>query len=234
MNEVNILVVEDDEEINNLIARCLKKEGYNVYQAFDGREALIKYEQKDYQMIVLDLMLPYIDGMEIMRRIRENSTVPILVLSAKDEETDKIIGLGLGADDYMTKPFSSAELLARVKAQLRRFVYFNKVTKEEKNEIIIHGDLKVDLENYIVLKGNENVVLTAKEFEILKLFLTHPNRVFTKSQIFSHVWGEEFMSDENTVMVHMRRLRTKIEDDPSNPNLIQTVWGIGYKLGEIK
>lgn len=234
MNEVNILVVEDDEEINNLIARCLKKEGYNVYQAFDGREALIKYEQKDYQMIVLDLMLPYIDGMEIMRRIRENSTVPILVLSAKDEETDKIIGLGLGADDYMTKPFSSAELLARVKAQLRRFVYFNKVTKEEKNEIIIHGNLKVDLENYVVLKGNENVVLTAKEFEILKLFLTHPNRVFTKSQIFSHVWGEEFMSDENTVMVHMRRLRTKIEDDPSNPNLIQTVWGIGYKLGEIK
>lgn len=235
MDNINILVVEDDREINMLISRYLRKEGYNISSALNGKEALIEFSKRAYHMIILDLMLPEIDGMEVMRRIRDKSTMPILILSAKGEEMDKVLGLGLGADDYMTKPFSIMELVARVKAQLRRNIYFNKSSEEEnRNEALSHGDIKLDLKSYIAVKNGHDIKLTAKEFEILKLFLTDRNRVFTKSQIFNKVWGQDYMSDENTVMVHIRRLREKIEDDPSKPQYIQTVWGIGYKLGEMK
>ncbi len=233
MENVNILVIEDDEEINHLVCTYLKKEGYNVYSAFDGEEALLQYAKREYHLVLLDVMIPKIDGIEVMRKIREKSMVPIIILSAKDEEIDKVVGLRMGADDYITKPFSMAELLARVQSQLRRNFYFKKEdVVKEKN--ILYGEIYLDFNRYQVIKKEENIPLTAKEFEILKLFLKNPNRVFTKSQIFDQVWKEEYMCDENTVMVHIRRLRTKIEEDPSSPQYIQTVWGIGYKLGEIK
>jgi DNA-binding response OmpR family regulator len=234
MDNINILVVEDDKEINMLVTRYLKKEGYNVYSAYDGREALKKFCERQYHSIILDIMLPEIDGIEVMRRIREKSTTPIIILSAKGEEMDKILGLGLGADDYVTKPFSIGELTARVKAHLRRNIYFNKSEEDCEEDILTHGNVKLDLNNYKAIKNGQDIKLTAKEFELIKLFFTEKNRVFTKAQIFNQVWGEDYISDENTVMVHIRRVRAKIEDDPSKPKYIQTVWGIGYKLGEVK
>ncbi|OCA96396.1 response regulator transcription factor [Clostridium beijerinckii] len=225
----NILVVEDDEEINNLISEALIKENYNIIQAFDGKQAIEKYN-KEYQLVILDLMLPYLDGIEVLRRIRELSTVPVIILSAKDEETDRIIGLSMGADDYMIKPFSVRELVARAKAQLRRYVDYNSI--ETKDTILRHNDLKLDILNYKVLKNEQELSLRPKEFELLKLFMSNPSRVFTKAQLFNSVWDNEYLNDNNTVMVHIKRLRNKIEDNPNEPKYIQTVWGIGYKLGE--
>lgn len=225
----NILVVEDDEEINNLISNALQKENYNIIQAYDGKQAIEKYSD-NFQLIILDLMLPYIDGIEVLRKIREKSTVPIIILSAKDEETDRVIGLSIGADDYMVKPFSLRELMARVKAQLRRYINYN--ISEEQNSILQHNELKLDILNYKAFKNEEELSLTKKEFELLKLFLSNPNRVFTKAQIFSSVWENEYLNDDNTVMVHIKRLRNKIESNPNEPKNIVTVWGIGYKLGE--
>ncbi|MBA4495264.1 response regulator transcription factor [Paenactinomyces guangxiensis] len=236
MKNTNILMIEDDPEINRLISKYLAKEGYTLVQAFDGKEALEKFAQSHFSLIILDLMLPVIDGLEVMRRIREVSTVPILLLTAKREDTDKVIGLGAGADDYIVKPFSVFELVARVKAHLRRYIYFNhhgSIPGGGKN-IIVHGDLKLDTENCTLTRRGEPVDLTAKEYHILKLFLSYPQRVFTKEQLFNQVWGEEFMGDENTVMVHISRLRSKIEDSPDKPKYIKTVWGFGYKLGDGK
>ncbi|NRT74400.1 response regulator transcription factor [Clostridium beijerinckii] len=225
----NILVVEDDDEINNLISEALIKENYNIIQAFDGKQAIEKYN-KEYQLVILDLMLPYLDGIEVLRRIRELSTVPVIIISAKDEETDRIIGLSMGADDYMIKPFSVRELVARAKAQLRRYVDYNSI--ETKDTILRHNDLKLDILNYKVLKNEQELSLRPKEFELLKLFMSNPSRVFTKAQLFNSVWDNEYLNDNNTVMVHIKRLRNKIEDNPNEPKYIQTVWGIGYKLGE--
>lgn len=225
----NILVVEDDEEINNLISSALQRENYNIIQAYDGKQAIEKYSD-NFQLVILDLMLPYIDGIEILRKIREKSTVPIIILSAKDEETDRVIGLSIGADDYMVKPFSLRELIARVKAQLRRYINYN--ISEEQNSILQHKDLKLDILNYKAFKNEKELSLTKKEFELLKVFLSNPNRVFTKAQIFSSVWENEYLNDDNTVMVHIKRLRNKIENNPNEPKYIMTVWGIGYKLGE--
>lgn len=225
----NILVVEDDEEINNLISNALQKENYNIIQAYDGKQAIEKYSD-NFQLVILDLMLPYIDGIEVLRKIRERSTVPIIILSAKDEETDRVIGLSIGADDYMVKPFFLRELMARVKAQLRRYINYN--ISEEQNSTLQHNELKLDILNYKAFKNEEELSLTKKEFELLKLFLSNPNRVFTKAQIFSSVWENEYLNDDNTVMVHIKRLRNKIESNPNEPKHIVTVWGIGYKLGE--
>lgn len=225
----NILIVEDDIEINNLIAEVLKKEKYNVIQAFDGKEALEKYNE-NFQMIVLDLMLPYVDGIEVLRKIREKSNLPIIILSAKDEEVDRIVGLSMGADDYIMKPFSVRELIARIKANLRRYVDYNNT--KIKNTILKYRDLKMDILNYKVLKQEKELNLTPKEFELLKLFISNPNRVFTKAQLFNSVWENDYLNDDNTVMVHIKRLRNKIEGNTNDHNYIQTVWGIGYKLGE--
>ncbi|MBC2508725.1 response regulator transcription factor [Clostridium saccharobutylicum] len=229
MDISNILVVEDDREINNLIAEVLKKENYNVIQAFDGKEAIEKYNE-NFQMVILDLMLPYVDGIEILRKIREKSNLPIIILSAKDEEVDRIVGLSMGADDYILKPFSIRELIARIKANLRRYVDYNNT--KIKNTILNYRDLKMDILNYKVLKQEKELNLTPKEFELLKLFISNPNRVFTKAQLFNSVWENEYLNDDNTVMVHIKRLRNKIEDNTNDYIYIQTVWGIGYKLGE--
>ncbi|WBW99665.1 response regulator transcription factor [Oceanirhabdus sp. W0125-5] len=230
MERNNILVIEDDLNINNMIKEALINEGYNVGQAFNGQEGIINFEENNYDLILLDVMMPIIDGLETMRRIRIKSNVPIIILSAKGEETDKIIGLGMGADDYLTKPFSVPELIARIKCNIRRCVHYSEEKKLEDKSIYKYGNVTFDMNNYCVYKGEKEVTLTAKEMSILKLFFKSPNRVFTKVQIYDSVWGEEFITDYNTVTVHMRRLRSKIEDDPNNPKLIETVWGIGYKL----
>lgn len=227
-----ILIVEDDRDIHELLAVYLRKEGYEVTSAFDGEEALAQIAQTSFQLLILDLMIPKIDGYEVLRRMRGSHSIPVLILSAKGEEIDKMIGLGLGADDYVAKPFGFGELTARVKAMLRRYLYFNHSPKDQESSILAHGELKIHLNTHDVSVRTNRVSLTAKEFEILTLLLSNPSRVFTKSQIFQAVWKDNYMSDENTVMVHIHRLRTKIESDPSQPEYIQTVWGIGYKLGE--
>jgi DNA-binding response OmpR family regulator len=227
----SILIIEDDVEINQLIARYLSKEGFKTFSLYTGREAINTINSGLYQMIILDLMIPYIDGYEILRRIREKCNIPVLIISAKAQNTDKIIGLGLGADDYITKPFDIDELVARVKAQLRRYLYFNKTGIPEKM-ILRNMDIEMNLESREVRVSGNPVTLTSKEFDILELFMTYPQRAFTKAQLFDAVWGEEYMGDDNTVMVHIHHLREKIEPNPSNPRYILTVWGIGYKLSE--
>lgn len=233
MDNIKILVVEDDPEINRLVYHALEKEGYSVENVFNGKDAVSKLALNSHQMVVLDLMLPLLDGYEVLRIIREKAKIPVLILSAKSEENDKIIGLGLGADDYMTKPFSVDEMVARVKAQLRRYIYYTEKAPENTKSILNHLDLQMDLNTHSVTAGERQTALTAKEFEILRLFLSNPKRVFTKTQIFNAVWGEDCFNDENIIMVHIRRLREKIEPDPSNPKYIQTIWGIGYKLSEV-
>ena len=233
MEDIKLLLVEDDEAINNMIKKSLIKEGYKVSNVFDGQGALDAWKNEEFKLIILDIMLPNIDGIEVMRRIRLKSMVPILMVSAKAEECDKVIGLGLGADDYLVKPFSIAELMARVKAQLRRYMYYNPNEDTTKN-IIEYGEIKLDLNNYSIIKKGKTINLRLKEYEIIKLFFENTNKVFTKAQIFNSVWGEEYMGDDNTVMVHIRRVRSKIEDNPDEPKIIETVWGIGYRLGNYK
>ena len=230
MNISKILIIEDDEEINNLIYNTLKKEKYNIIQAFNGEDAINKYYNDTFQLVILDLMLPYIDGLEVLRKIREESTVPVIILSAKDQETDRVIGLGMGADDYIIKPFFTRELTARVKSQLRRYLNYNRT--QPKNSILHYLDLELNTLNYKVFKKTKELNLTPKEFQLLKLFLENPDRVFTKAQIFNNVWENKYIHDDNTVMVNIKRLRNKIEDNPNTPKYISTVWGIGYKLGE--
>lgn len=231
-SDIKILVVEDDREINTLISKVLIKEGFEMVQAFDGRSAMDKFQfEGEFQLIVLDLMIPFIDGFEIIRRIRQKSTVPILVISAKNAEMDKISAISMGADDYIVKPFSINEFVVRIKALLRRYIYFSK--EEEKQQAIInYKDLVVDVKAYTILKRGQLIKTTPIEFEILKLFLLNPNKVFTKSQIYDSVWGRDVIRNDNTVMVHIKRLRDKIEDGVDNPQYISTIWGIGYKLGE--
>ncbi|MBU5484496.1 response regulator transcription factor [Clostridium sp. MSJ-11] len=229
---INILVVEDDKEINNLIKAALNKEGFNVVQAFDGMDGFAKYKSMNFSIAILDIMLPYVDGMEIMKKIREESVIPIIILSAKGEECDRITGLGFGADDYIVKPFFVGELVARVKSNLRRYISFHK--NQEEVSTLKKGNITLDFNDYCAYKEGERIVLTAKEFELLKLFFTNPKRVFTKMQIFESVWNEDYMGDDNTVMVHIRRLRNKIENNPNKPEYILTVWGIGYKLGDVE
>jgi DNA-binding response OmpR family regulator len=232
VSNIKILVVEDDKEINTLISKVLKKEGYEMVQAFDGRNAMEKFNfDGEFQLIVLDLMIPFIDGFEIIRRVRQKSTVPILVISAKNTEMDKVSAISIGADDYIVKPFSLNEFVVRIKALIRRYIYFNS-EQEEHESTINYKDLVVDIEAHTILKRNQLIKVTPIEFEILKLFLLNPNKVFTKSQIYDSIWGQDALRNDNTVMVHIKRLRDKIEYDEDSPEYISTVWEIGYKLGE--
>jgi DNA-binding response OmpR family regulator len=230
MDNMKLLFVEDDKEINQLVTKYLLKNGFRVDSIYNGIDAIAMLQSNDYQMAIIDLLLPFADGYEVLRKIREKGNMPVLILSAKSTEADKIIGLGLGADDYLTKPFSIEELIARVKAQLRRYINFGNLNSE--GSIIQHMGLEIDSNAHTVKVNGKTVALTLKEYEILILLMKHPRIVFTKAQIFNLVWNEDYMSDDNTLMVHIRRLREKIETDPSNPKYIQTIWGIGYKLGE--
>ncbi|MFF1990497.1 response regulator transcription factor [Bacillus mycoides] len=224
----HILLVEDDISIQEMVETYLVKEGFQVTIASDGEEGVNAFLKGLFDLIILDIMMPKLDGLEVVRIIREKSAVPILMMSAKDTDVDKAIGLGLGADDYICKPFSMIELAARVKAGIRRSTKYSAV--ESKDEAIQIGDLIIDPINFTVEKKGRQLKLTLKEFEILKLFVKNQNRVFTKAQIYTLVWNEEYYGDDNVINVHMRRLREKIESDPSNPEYIKTLWGIGYKL----
>ncbi|EJV80183.1 response regulator transcription factor [Bacillus mycoides] len=224
----HILLVEDDISIQEMVETYLVKEGFQVTIASDGEEGVNAFLKGSFDLIILDIMMPKLDGLEVVRIIREKSAVPILMMSAKDTDVDKAVGLGLGADDYICKPFSMIELAARVKAGIRRSTKYSAV--KSKDEAIQIGDLIIDPINFTVEKKGRQLKLTLKEFEILKLFVKNQNRVFTKAQIYTLVWNEEYYGDDNVINVHMRRLREKIESDPSNPEYIKTLWGIGYKL----
>lgn len=231
MNKYKILLVEDDIEIRELLENFLVDENYEVVCAADGEEACRKFDSASFSLVLLDLMIPKISGMDVMQHIRKNSVVPIIIVSAKDSETDKSLGLGLGADDYMTKPFSVVEVLARIRANIRRTTQYDNASIVAPS-MLTAGDLIMNLSDYTLLKKGKRVELTAKEFEILKLLLQNPKKVYTKEQIYSLVWNDAYCGDENAVNVHISRLRNKIEDDTRNPRYVLTVWGIGYKLGD--
>jgi len=225
----HILLVEDDEAIREMVEKYLRMEGFAITSASNGEEAVQYYVSTSFDLIILDIMMPKLDGLEVLKIIREKSALPILIMSAKDSDIDKAVGLGLGADDYIAKPFSMLELSARVKAAIRRATtYSNQV--EAKQDMLVIGDLTIDIMNFSVMKKQQTVKLTSKEFAILKLFATNRQRVFTKQQIYQLIWNDAYYGDENIINVHMSRLREKIEDDPSNPRYIKTLWGIGYKL----
>ncbi|MFD2445349.1 response regulator transcription factor [Bacillus sp. CGMCC 1.16607] len=230
MDKISVLIADDDKEIRDLVKRYLERELYIVDIAVNGEEALRLFNENKYNLIILDLMMPKVDGIEVCRRLREKTNIPILMLTAKDHEIDKIIGLSIGADDYITKPFSINEVVARVKALMRRYMILGSDGISNEKTIIKYKGLSIDLKKYTVLVRGEEISLTAKELELLKFFASQPEQVFTKTQLFRNVWDSQYIEDDNTVMVHIRKLRKKIEVDPSNPQFIQTVWGIGYKF----
>lgn len=230
---MKILLVEDDIEISTMLKNFLITENFEVITALDGESACEKFFSDNFSLVLLDLMIPKMNGIEVMSKIREHNTVPIIIISAKDTDSDKTLGLGLGADDYITKPFSVTEVLARIKANIRRSTQYAMGTSMEQ-PVITQGVLSMNLNDYSVKKNEKEIELTAKEFEILKLLLQNPKKVYTKEQIYSLVWNDAYLGDENAVNVHISRLRTKIEDNPRDPQYIITVWGIGYKLGDFK
>lgn len=229
-----ILLVEDDIALSDMLKDYLVNDGFEVTTAYDGQEALDKFNYEKFDLLLLDLMIPKIDGMTVLKTIRDKDLTPILIISAKDTDLDKALGLGFGADDYISKPFSLVEVSARIKANIRRATkYIAPVVEEKKNDILHIKDLNIDVSNFTVTKRGEDLKLTSREFEMLKLFATNKNRVFTKAQIYGFIWDDAYYGDENVINVHIRRLREKIEDDPSNPIYIKTLWGIGYKMEDI-
>lgn len=228
MEEDLILIVEDEREIAELVRDYLEAEGFRSILAFDGLDGLNQFIEHQPAVAVLDVMLPKKDGIELCRRIRAESNIPIIIMSAKKSDTDKIIGLGIGADDYVTKPFSPGELVARIKAQLRRFKHLS-VQKEPENIIRFPG-FEINLKEYTVFSAGNQVELSAKEFQLLAFMASNKGQVFTKEQLLENVWGYQHVGDTNTITVYVRKLREKIEPDPSEPQYIKTVWGIGYKF----
>lgn len=229
MPKESILVVDDDKEIADLVEIHLISDGYKVFKANSAKEGLEIFQHEDLQLLIIDIMMPEMDGLEMCEIVRQTSNVPIIMLSAKSTELDKIVGLGNGADDYVVKPFSPLELMARVKSQLRRFTTFNMTTNAKKNEIVV-TNLRIDLENHNVFAYDKEVKLTPIEFKMLTLLASNPGKVFSTDEIFEQVWNEKIYEANNTVMVHIRRLREKVELNPRNAQLIKTVWGVGYKI----
>lgn len=230
---MNILLIEDDIEISDMLKNFLITEDFEIITAYDGESACQKFFSDEYSLVLLDLMIPKKNGMEVMNIIRKNSTVPIIIISAKDTDSDKTLGFSMGADDYITKPLSITEVLARIKANIRRnTIYTTSANKEE--TILTKGELTLNTNDYSVQKNGNRIELTAKEFNILKLLMKNPKKVYTKEQIYALVWNDLYCGDENAVNVHISRLRNKIEYNPRSPKFIVTVWGIGYKLGDIE
>ena len=229
-----ILIVDDEKPISDIIKFNLAKEGYETVTAFDGREAITKLEEENPDLIILDLMLPELDGLEVAKEVRKTSHIPIIMLSAKDSEFDKVIGLEIGADDYVTKPFSNRELLARVKAHLRRTENIETAVAEENasasNSEITIGDLKILPDAFVAQKRGEDIELTHREFELLHHLATHMGQVMTREYLLETVWGYDYFGDVRTVDVTIRRLREKIEDTPSRPEYILTRRGVGYYM----
>lgn len=221
-----VLVVDDEKAIVKGIKISLEQDDAEVSCAYDGEEALELAKSQEFDIILLDLMLPKIDGLSVCRQIREFSNVPIIMITAKGEDMDKIMGLEYGADDYITKPFNILEVKARMKAIMRRNSF--NLKKEQSDRVIIVGDLRLDRDGRRLFIGDREVNLTAKEFDVLELLVMNPNKVYGRDNLLNIVWGYEYPGDARTVDVHIRRLREKIEDDPSNPKYVHTKWGVGY------
>ena len=229
----NILVVDDDKEIVNAIEIYLKREGYNIIKAYNGNEALEKILENEIHLIILDIMMPEKDGIETLEEIRKTKTIPVILLSAKSEDYDKISGLDTGADDYITKPFNPLELIARVKSNIRRYVEFGNMPKEKNDNILRTGELEMNDDTKIVTVDGKKIKLTATEYNILKFLLKNKGKVFSISQIYENVWNEESYGAENIIAVHIRHIREKIEIDPKEPKYLKVIWGIGYKIEKI-
>ena len=231
----NILVVDDDKEIVESIEIFLKNEGYNVYKAYNGMEALDVLVNNDVHLILMDIMMPKLDGIKATIKIREEKNIPIILVSAKSEDTDKIMGLNIGADDYITKPFNLLELIARVKSNLRRYVTLGTYNNEKlgNNEVLISGGLELNTSTKEVKVDGQIVRVTPIEFKILNLLIANKGRVFSIDEIYEKVWNEESFNVENTVAVNIRRIREKIEINPKEPRYLKVVWGVGYKIEKL-
>lgn len=223
---MNILVCDDDKEIVEAIEIYLQQEGYNILKAYDGEQALAMLKENEVHLLIIDVMMPKLDGIRATLKIREESSIPIIILSAKSEDSDKILGLNIGADDYITKPFNILEVKARIKAIMRRTA--GSQPKKEDSKVIEAGDLRLDCESRRLFILNKEVNLTAKEFDLLELLVNNPNKVYSRENLLNLVWGYEYPGDVRTVDVHVRRLREKIEKNPSEPKYVHTKWGVGY------
>ncbi|MCH5138304.1 response regulator transcription factor [Clostridiaceae bacterium UIB06] len=228
MAEHNVLIVDDEDEIRQAIEIYLRNEGIKVFNAKDGIEALMILEEEEIHLIIMDIMMPRMDGIKATFKIREKKNIPIIMLSAKSEDTDKILGLNMGADDYVTKPFNMLELVARVKSQLRR--YINLGNYKESDDIVVVGGLILDKKRKVVTVDEGEIKLTAIEYRILELLMENKGRVFSIEEIYEKAWKEPYYNGENTVAVHIRRIREKIEINPREPRYLKVVWGIGYKI----
>lgn len=226
----NILVCDDDKEIVDAIDIYLSQEGYHILKAYDGLQAIEIMKKEEVHLILLDIMMPNLDGIRATRKIRETSSVPIIMLSAKSEDVDKILGLNIGADDYITKPFNPLELIARVKSQLRRYTQLGNLATEEKEAVYVCGGLVVNDDLKTVTVDGEPVRLTPIEYNILVLLIKNQGKVFSIEQIYENIWNEEAIGADNTVAVHIRHIREKIEINPREPRYLKVVWGIGYKI----
>ena len=226
----NILVCDDDKEIVDAIDIYLSQEGYHILKAYDGLQAIEIMKKEEVHLILLDIMMPNLDGIRATRKIRETSSVPIIMLSAKSEDVDKILGLNIGADDYITKPFNPLELIARVKSQLRRYTQLGNLATEEKEAVYVCGGLVVNDDLKTVTVDGDPVKLTPIEYNILVLLIKNQGKVFSIEQIYENIWNEEAIGADNTVAVHIRHIREKIEINPREPRYLKVVWGIGYKI----
>lgn len=225
-----ILVVDDDHDIVNAIAKLLGKEGYRIYKAYNGLEAIDTLMQNEIHLILIDVMMPKLDGLSAMMKIREKNNIPIIVLSAKSEESDKILGLSMGADDYVTKPYNPMELVARVNSNLRRYLSLGAAGSTMSDSKLRIGGLELDKDAKQITLDGEPVKFTPTEYKITELLMENAGRTFSAEEIYSRIWNEDSFSVENTVMVHIRHIREKIEIDPSEPRYLKVVWGIGYKM----
>ena len=230
MEQYSILVVDDDKEIVRSLGKLLELEGYHVLKAYNGLEALDMLVMNKVHLLILDVMMPQMNGLSALMKIREQNNIPVIMLSAKTEESDKVIGLSMGADDYVTKPYNTQELMARVRSQLRRYFSLGSAIQTDKSRVLKNGGLELDKNTKQLTVDNEPVKLTATEYKILELLMEHPGYVFSAEKIYNRVWKEESYSGEKTVMVHIRRIREKIEISPKNPKYLKVVWGIGYKI----
>lgn len=229
----SILVCDDDKEIVNAIEIYLEKEGYKIYKANNGKEALNIINKEEIHLVILDIMMPELDGISVAENIREDKAIPIIMLSAKSEDYDKIKGLNVGADDYITKPFNPMELIARVNSQMRRYTKLGSISKKEDNNIYQAGELIIDDTKKEVSVDGKNIKLTPTEYNILKFLTKNKGRVFSISQIYENVWEEESYGAENIIAVHIRHIREKIEINPREPKYLKVIWGIGYKIEDI-
>lgn len=231
---INILIVDDEEEIMELMEVYLVNEGYNVIKRNTGLDIIDVIKEKNIKLVILDRMMPDIDGIQVCMNIRKCYNIPIIMVSAKSQDIDKIYGLSTGADDYITKPFNPMEFVARVKSQVRRYLYLSgeKATTESENDVIDIKGVQINQSNHVVKVLGKVIKLTPKEYEILLLLARNKGRVFSSEEIFRQVWQEKYFDNNNTVMVHMWRIREKLEQNPKDPKIIETVWGVGYKIEE--